>query len=377
MIHQDKPVCWLNGAACHPTLPLLVTVGEDARCEVGQVALWDTARGALLHTWALENGAGWLGGCWGDRPRWAPHGVRLAVCSATNAITCMEDDRVVGSIIPDDTRDSPPPWCWVDDHIYTPAGEGALAAFVEGEELFDRDLRPMTAAAPGYHAVEWSAALGAVVGWSGDALIALDPRAERILYTQPLDDLIRGSSWPAFSPDLRWFGMIVRDQVILHDVSTGRVAARIPAPGARRLVWGPGGALAVLANRLPVACGELTHALIVRDGRVARELAFSRERGGGPDVAGSAQVAWSPDGARLALLHDRAIEVVEADSGRSRRLALSAPPAAPKMPDWMNPARQVTGLIWPDEDRFILVAPHYVGFYATDGHHVATHALPL
>jgi hypothetical protein len=277
----------------------------------------------------------------------------------------------------------------VDERIYTPVFGGALVAF---EDCVDRIMDESEFMELGerwaLNGVAWSEALGAVVGWTPEGLMAIDPRAERVVYKVPFTDEFNGAASPTFSADARWFARMVLHAppprghvwgatVVVHDAATGHVRWRVDVRGAQRLVWGPDGWLAVVVSELPPQRGGVTHVLLLREGRLVHRLAFERAQGMRIDVAGCDQLAWSPSGAQLALLSAGEVQIVTLADGRTRTIRLAPAPRAPAAPDWMNVSEHVAGALWSGEERLVIVSPHHVAFYSTDGYMIARHVIPI
>ena len=139
----------------------------------------------------------------------------------------------------------------------------------------------------------------------GNSLIVWDVDGGRVAvnHTSPV-------LWGAarFSPDGRRFALPTSSrEILIYDLATGRPDRRFRLPGVGHLAYRPDGAeLAVVdGNSTPATCMILD----VETGRLIRTF---------PLRTTASFVAWSPDGATLALGRDSGIELYAAATGVRR-----------------------------------------------------------
>lgn len=364
--------CLIENVALHPRQPWLAVACTDVghEADAGAVLLFDTQTGRVRSSTQFAHPVGWMENR--DVMRWHPDGQRLITNESTNGITLLQLARVVGSAVPDETRDSGVHVVWVGDQLF--ADTGALFEIHDGDELFPANGTVQ------FNELEWNATIGAVVGRIGDGIAAFDPRHQRFLYRVPGIVKSRDSAWSA---DGRWYATVDReraptiDRIRVYSGDDGQLRGTVPLslPHFQHLVWGPDGTLAVHCYAEARSQRTAEHVDIVDKGVLARTLDLASRRISAtfsvPEAGG---MAWSPTGDGLALLLDgQTVQIRETETGKILTSFSAPAPAIPKgLPDWYpgydKSVDYPGGLTWLSTTGLARLAPHFVSFWSIDGH---------
>jgi len=371
----------ITAVAAHRTGQRLAIATETPDLEDGELIVWNTETGAQVTRVTIENGAGWQG----DRGllRWAHHGERLAVAAATNMIVTLDGAEFIGDIGLDPTRDTPVLFCWVGDpdqreghQLYAATWlrdgvEGALVASdagpVERADAIEVDTGPSNG---DFRALAWHERTRTVLGLEDDHLCGIDVSTRSLRYRAPLAPArpTRGGGGPitrAFSPDGRWLGVAGVGGVGVFDGATGAFRGmRALEPPIDAISWSRDGALAVVYGpdfRAPA------HLKVFHGDGVTFtvDAAIQRHPFALTDVH---NLAWSPDGASIALiLQDGSIALYDARTGSVRtRLDGVFPASGAGQSD--RP-----GILWVSPHRLIAATERELCFLNTDGTVIARH----
>lgn len=356
---RDAPI---TCAALHPGEPLLATgsMRTDSYDPAGQCVVWDLVGGGPAEVTTFEMGFGFE-----PRPgmvHWSPDGRRLAIAAGTNEIAVVVPGGGEPTLFaPEESRDYPVEFCWVDDRTLfaaawnegadRPSGGGALLPADHPPST----LRPMInhnegvmrwlphAAAP--VAIEqpiFARGAGVVVGHNRHEVFMIDPQGARPAsrVRLPVEFGASGSSRARWSPH-GVHGLFAPPAVEQrYDRATGRETGGrtvlswldLAKPWNLGQIEVPGEVVDIRFAQDDVRVVVVSRSVRADD---AHCTVFDGERKLGsfdaplvdtkewtfPD-AGS--VTWSPDGERLALWRkDSTIEIVSLQG--ARRMSWDAP----------------------------------------------------
>ncbi len=354
----------LTCAAPHPTRPWLATGSMSAGDgdSPGQTVVWDLDAGEAIGVSGYEHGFGFE-----PRPRmlqWSPDGGRLAIAAGTNEIAVVEPGREPVLFAPDETRDHPVEFCWVDDHTLFAAawsddektkGGGALLSLAENEARWlTRAAVPVVLTQP-VRARDASA----VVGHDYREVFVIDTKGDKLISRTPLPQTFaNGRSVAGWSPhgkigvfapppiEQRYDRSTGRDtggrtELVLFQPASPQALVPLEVAGEVGAIrFGPDGRRFIVVSR--TVWGGVTHATVfdgasklgVFDAQLVRPPHHFPDAG---------NLVWSPDGEHLALL--RADGAIEITTPRGERRAAFA---APKSPGEV-------GLMFVNKDRVALI----------------------
>lgn len=354
--------CLIQNVAVHPTRPLL-----SASCTPSALLVFDAGKGLLRTTTVVDDElVGWLETR--NAMRWSADGKRLTASVGTNGVALFERAALVGTALPDETRDSGVHHVFVHDangdRLFT--DNGAFFSIKKG----DFGVVPERLAVPAFSEIEWNAKIASVVGATRKGFAAFEPAGRRVVYEQSLSGSIRVHVAPdGRTIAVRRLNGPAPDGLSFYsgDDGTALGPERAPTwPTTAEPVFSPDGSLFVLPVLGAYANGKYGEQAVdlFRAGRFARTITLTpRKLESASGVPECFAVAASPDASLLALLLDGdEIQIRDATTGAVRASFVSRPP-----PSHDDKWREAGALIFVGSERIAHVGPHFVSFFGIDG----------
>ncbi|MEM6789237.1 MAG: hypothetical protein AAF715_17070 [Myxococcota bacterium] len=376
--------CRINDVGVHPSHPwLTVACADPEDIHEGAVMVVDVDTGTLRSVSVVDNGAGWDGE---GLLQWDATGRRLASNVMTNAIGVFEGGALVGVNGPDDGRDHPVVYAWVDHRVYTDTGH--FFDPKQGRPPGRFDFAPVAGIRWRLGPFRWVPSVGAVVGAARPdrrrtaarepvELVAYAPQRETVVYRKPMAEFVGVLTW---SPDGRWAvaarrlpPLRARQERVLdiYDTHIGERAraASLPGRGRARVLVRNDGAL-IVSTHSDIDAGVATRLEVAEPRR--EEARLLSRRAPWPDSYGPS-LALAPDGQRLAqLLADGTVDLFDLDTGA--RVGSFSVTVAPDVDDAQVPAR--VWLRWVGSERIVIVSEHAIGVWSTEGDAIAQLVMP-
>jgi dipeptidyl aminopeptidase/acylaminoacyl peptidase len=308
--------------------------------------------------------------------QWSPDGRRFAIAAGTNEVAVATPGGALALFAPDEGRDHPVEFCWVDDQTLFAAswsdrdeskGGGALISLAEEHARWlSRSAAPVVLKQP-----VRARDVRAVVGHDFREVFAIDTNAERLVSRASLPSTFHnGRSVAGWSPHgslgvfapppieqkyVRGTGRNAggRTELVLFRPADPRALAQLEVPGeVASLHFAPDERRFLVVSR--TIWGGIAHCTLFEGAskRAAFDAPLVERSYRFPD-AGS--LVWSPDGEHLALLRTDSTIEITTPSGQ-RRASFVA-----------QGTREEDGLMFVGKDRIALIGQRGIRVFDTGG----------
>ena len=378
--------CLIEDLGVHPHQPWLTLACSDPEGKVdGALLVIDVQSGSLLSVSPADGNAGWYGD--GGLVLWNAKGDRLASNVWTNSIGLFERGAAVSVNSPDETRDNPVDYAWVDHRIYTDTGH-----FFDpkNEETGGRfGFEPVEGIVWSIDTFKWVPKLGAVVGAAypdkyrdpdlqldpnAVQLVAYAPQRQKVVYRESIAPYILELRWSA---NRRWavgqrkldYPRSAKESVLdVYDTHSGKLSRQVSVPGSQ---------LRKIAVRDDGLLVTASYSTVDASAKVKTEV-FAPD---GSHSVLSESMPW-PDGAALGsngalslrgtgfaqLLRDESIALFDLTTGKHQHTFPAPVPPPPGRADQPSYA----SVLWISDTRLATVGPHFVRIWSVDGTRVAS-----